>query len=121
MAVLLRLVSCVLDVFTGGRPMPARITKKVFEEIERLLKFGVHTYTEISATVGVERSLVSTIAKGKHYYQVYSAPRSNRPKYLPTPEEIKAECARFRAARKNPVRSTTPRSTTPVVSPGTLD
>jgi hypothetical protein len=81
--------------------MPKRITMKVFEEIERLLKLGAHTYTEIAATVGVEQSLVCTIAKGKHHYQVYSAPRSSRPTYLPTPEQIESECARLRAARKD--------------------
>ena len=81
--------------------MPRRITKKVFEEIELLLELGRHTYTEIAATVGVEQSLVCTVAKGKHHYQVYSAPRSSRPTYLPTPEKIESECARLRAARKD--------------------
>jgi hypothetical protein len=80
--------------------MPKRITKQVFEEIDRLLELGGHTNVEIAATVGVGPSLVNTIVKGKHHYQLYSPPRSSRPKYLPTPGEIEAGCAKLRAARK---------------------
>ena len=80
--------------------MPRRITKEVFEEIERLLELGGHTHTEIAASVGVVPSLVDTISRGRHHYQVYSAPRSSRPTYLPTPEQIEFECARLRAERK---------------------
>jgi hypothetical protein len=80
--------------------MPKPISKTVFMEIERLLKLGGHSYTEIAATVGVEPSLVSTIARGRHHYQLYSAKISRRPRYLPTPGEIEAECAKLRAARK---------------------
>jgi hypothetical protein len=81
--------------------MPKRITKQVFEEIERLLELGGRAHTEIAATVGVEASLVSTIARGRHHYQLYSATISRRPRYLPTPGEIEAECVRLRAARKD--------------------
>jgi hypothetical protein len=80
--------------------MPKRITKQVFDEIERLLELGGRTYVEIAAKVGVEAALVSSIASGKHRYQAHSAPVSRRPIYLPTPLEIEAGCARLRAARK---------------------
>jgi hypothetical protein len=80
--------------------MPKRITKQVFEEIDRLLELGGRPHTEIAATVGVVPTLVDTIARGRHHYQLYSAPVSSRPRYLPTPGEIEAECAKLRAARK---------------------
>jgi hypothetical protein len=90
----------MVSIFPRGRRMPKSITKTVFLEIEKLLKLGGHSHIEIAATVGVESSLVSTIARGRHDYQLYSAPISSRPKYLPTPGEIEAECAKLRAARK---------------------
>jgi hypothetical protein len=97
----------------------------VFDEIERLLKSGDHTYIEIAATVGVEQSLVCTIAKGKHYYQVYSAPRDGQPTYLPTPEQIDSECARLRAKRKPEEDDTEVDDADgwppPMITPGTLD
>jgi hypothetical protein len=79
--------------------MPKPISKQLFDEIERLLELGGRTHTEIAASVGVTPTLVDTIARGKHHYQV-SAQRSRQPNYLPLPEEIEAECARLRAARK---------------------
>ena len=81
MVVVLGELLCILDVYTGGQ-MPKRITKQVFDEIDRLLVLGGHTHTEIAATVGVESSLVSTIARGRHHYQLYSATISCRPRYL---------------------------------------
>ena len=105
--------------------MPKTIFKTVFLEIERLLELGGHSYTEIAATVGVEPSLVGTIARGKHHYQV-SAQRSRQPNYLPLPEEIKAECARLRAARKQseddePKPDNSDGWPPPMVTLGTLD
>jgi hypothetical protein len=106
--------------------MPKRITEQVFEEIERLLELGGRTHTEIAAMVGVVPTLVDTIARGRHHYQVYSAPISRRPTYLPTPGEIEAECARLRAARK-PSETDKPRPVNsdgwppPMVTLGTLE
>jgi hypothetical protein len=81
--------------------MPKRIKKQVFDEIDRLLELGGRTHTEIAAMVGVVPTLVDTIARGRHHYQLYSATISRRPRYLPTPGEIEAECVRLRAARKD--------------------
>jgi hypothetical protein len=106
--------------------MPKRITKQVFEEIDRLLELGGRTHVEIAAMVGVVPTLVDTIARGRHHYQLYSAPRSNRPTYLPTPGEIEAECALLRAARK-PSETDEPKPDNsdgwppPMVTLGTLD
>ena len=80
--------------------MPKLIPKQVFEEIERLLQLGGHSHIEIAASVGVDPSLVSSIANGKHHYQAHSGSMSRQPTFMPTPEEIEAECARLRAARK---------------------
>jgi hypothetical protein len=80
--------------------MPKRIKRQVFDEIDRLLELGGRTHTEIAAMVGVVPTLVDTIARGRHHYQLYSPPRSSRPTYLPTPGKIEVECAKLRAARK---------------------
>ena len=87
--------------------MPKLISKRTFRTIERMLETGDRSYAEIAATVGVEQSLVSTIARGKHYYQFDSAEQRRRrksragsqPPYVPTPEQIENECARLRAER----------------------
>jgi hypothetical protein len=106
--------------------MPKRITKKVFDEIERLLELGGRTHTEVAATVGVGPTLVETIARDKHHYQLYSGPISCRPTYLPTPGEIETECARLRAARKpsevdEPKPDNSDGWPPPMVTLGTLD
>jgi hypothetical protein len=80
--------------------MPKSITKTVFLGIEKLLKLGGHSHIDIAATVGVDPSLVSVIANGKHHYQAHSTSIIRQPTYVPTPEEIEAECVRLRAARK---------------------
>ena len=79
--------------------MPRILSKSIFSAIEALLKAGGQTQGEIASSVGVEKSVVCAIANGNHSYQSKSKKLRARKPYLPTPEEIKAECARLRAAR----------------------
>lgn len=79
--------------------MPRILSKTLFKAIEALLKTGGQTQDEIATSAGVEKSIVCSIANGNHAYQSESRKRGACKPYLPTPEEIKAECARLRAAR----------------------
>lgn len=109
--------------------MPELISKRTFRTIEWMLETGDRSYTEIAAMVGVEQSLVSTIAKGKHYYQRDLAEQGRRrkslagsqPNYLPTPEQIESECARLRAERKPSKQDDPDGWPPPAITPGTLD
>ena len=106
--------------------MPKLISEKTFHTIELMLKTGGRSYTEIAAAVGVEQSLVCTIARGKHSYQCDSAKRGGLPNYLPTPEQIESECAQLRATRKtsevDDPEADDPDGWPPLaITPGTLD
>lgn len=79
--------------------MPKNLSKTLFSAIEALLKAGDQTQDEIASSLGVEKSIVCAIASGNHSYQSESRKRGACKPYLPTPEEIKAACARLRAAR----------------------
>ena len=90
-----------------GRPMPYLISIDTFEVVRERLKNGPPDFSIISKELGVSVPTVARIAEGKHYYQCDSAEQGRRreswagkqPIYLPTPEQIKSESARLRAAR----------------------
>jgi len=79
--------------------MSYRISLETFEVVRERLKSGPPNFTVISKELGVSTTTVARIYVGKHYYQSDSAERDSHPQYLPTPEQIKSESARLRAAR----------------------
>ena len=86
--------------------MPKLISEKTFQTIEIMLEAGGQSYADIAEAVGVEQSLVCTIARGKHSYsakrdKLRRSRADTQQIYLPTPEQIEIECARLRATRKH--------------------
>ncbi len=87
--------------------MSDRISLETFEAVRERLKSGLPAFSVVSKELGVSVATVARIAEGKNYYQCVSDEQGRRreswagrqPKYLPTPKQIKSECARLRAAR----------------------
>jgi hypothetical protein len=114
--------------------MPYLISLETFEAVRERLQSGPPDFLVISKELGVSVPTVARIAEGKHYYQCDSAEQGRRrkswarlqPKYLPTPEQIKSECARLRAARP-PIEDDDVEADDsdgwppPAITPGTLD
>ncbi|NOY40779.1 MAG: hypothetical protein GXP26_02930 [Planctomycetes bacterium] len=91
--------------------MPKLMSRSTFDQIDRLLRSGKHTYVAIGNLVGVDYTAVRTIARGRHFYQADEQEQTRRrgqlqgrsscgPQYLPTPEEIAEACERIHAERR---------------------
>ncbi len=78
--------------------MPKTMTRPLFDHIVALLDQGDLGYLAIGNRVGVSPSAVRKIALGKHCYQTGATKPRNKA-YIPTPEEIEAECAKIRRQR----------------------
>ena len=87
--------------------MPYLISLETFEAVRERLKNGPPAFSVVAKELGVSIATVARIAEGTHYYQCDSAEQGRRREswagkqhiYLPTPEQIKSESARLRAAR----------------------
>ncbi len=87
--------------------MPYLISLETFEAVRERLQSGPPDFLVISKELGVSVATVARIYEGKHYYQCSPDELDrrrewrgkNHPIYLPTPEQIKSESARLRAAR----------------------
>ncbi len=87
--------------------MPYLISLEMFEAVRERLQSDPPDFLVISKELGVSVPTVARIAEGTHYYQCDSAEQGRRREswagkqhiYLPTPEQIKSESARLRAAR----------------------
>ena len=87
--------------------MPYLISLETFEAVRKRLQSGPPDFLVVSKELGVSVATVARIAEGTHYYQCSPDEldrrrewrRKNHPIYLPTPEQIKSESARLRAAR----------------------
>ncbi len=104
--------------------MSYRISLETFEAVRERFKSGPPEFPVISKELGVSIATVARIYEGKHYYQSDSAERGSHPQYLPTPEQIKSECVRLRAARP-PIEDVEADDSDgwppPAITPGTLD
>lgn len=84
--------------------------KETFQRIVELLEGSELTNIEVAQQVGVHPTAVAKIARGQHHYQQSDSERrrrrnyrgNSRQGYLPSPEEIRAECSRLRARRQTP-------------------
>ncbi len=113
-------------------PMPYLISLETFEAVKERFKSGPPDFSVISKELGVSVTTVRRIVEGKHYYQCDSAEQDRLCEswagkqhiYLPTPEQIKSESARLRAARP-PIEDNEADDSDgwppPVITLGTLD
>jgi len=90
--------------------MSRLMSRSTFNRIVRLLRSGKHTRAAIGKQVGVDKSAVSKVAQGKHFYQADEVERTRRQGkllgghigqvYAPTPDEIAEACERIQAERR---------------------